>query len=153
MPETKEDLLVPCDIGAVTPELKIKGAKDQKEHTDIVATNDRTYLIAVAIHKDRSRNVMTRISCKNGIPLGGYLYDVQSDNYHVECCDYLQLGYLPVSFVINVESAGWATRIPMTESVIKKFMTDLQKRELKNFRNHFKSEDFHLEFIQMIDPN
>jgi len=37
--------------------------------------------------------------------------------------------------------------------VLKKYLSSLQKKELKNFKNHFKVEDYEVQFIQMIDPN
>jgi hypothetical protein len=147
-------LLEDCDnLLIVTPELKIRAAKDQKEHTEVVVASERTFLIVVAVHKDKSRNTINRISCKRGVPIGGYVYDAQSEAYSYECSDYAMIGYLPVSFIMRVQGSSWQVRVPMCESVLKKFMTSLQKRELKNFKNHFKPEDYHIEFIQMIDPN
>jgi len=147
-------LLEDCDnLLIVTPELKIRAAKDQKEHTEVVVSTERTYLVVVAVHKDKSRNSINRITCKRGIPIGGYVYDAQSESYSFDCSDYLMLGYIPVSFVMRVQGSSWQARVPMCESVLKKFMTSLQKRELKNFKNHFKAEDYYVEFIQMIDPN
>ena len=137
----------------VTPELKIRAAKDQKEHFEVFSAPERTYLIVTAIHKDKTRNVVNRLSCKKGVPIMGYVFDTQSDTYHIECCDYLHLGYVPISFMAKMPGTGWTFRVPMCETVIKKFMTTLQKKELRNFKNHFKLEDHSIEFIQMIDPN
>lgn len=149
-----ETLLEDCsNLLLVTPELKIRAAKDQKEHVEIVPAPERTYLIVAAVHKEKSRNNINRISCKKGVPINGYVYDAKSETYSYECCDYLILGYIPISFFMKVQNTSWTVRTPMCESVLKKFMTSLQKRELKNFKNHFKPEDYRIEFIQMIDPN
>lgn len=158
MPENETTLasalLEDCDnLIVVTPELKIKAAKDQKEHMEVASCPERTYLIALAIHKEKSRNAINRISAKKGLPIAGYVYDSQSETYCYECADYLHLGYIPVSFVVKVQGTPWKMRVPMCESVLKKFMTSLQKRELKNFKNHFKSEEYRVEFLQLIDPN
>lgn len=157
MPEseiTASVLLEDCDnLIVVTPELKIRAAKDQKEHTEIVSTFERTFLIAVAIHKDKNRNVINRISCKKGIPITGYIYDAQAEAYCYECADYLSLGYIPISFIAKVQGTSWHMRVPMCESVLKKFMTSVQKRDLKNFKSHFKADEYKVELFQLIDPN
>ena len=36
---------------------------------------------------------------------------------------------------------------------IKKFLNDMQKNELKKFKNHFKSNEYKIRYVQMIDPN
>ena len=41
----------------------------------------------------------------------------------------------------------------MSENVIKKYLTTLQKKELKNFKTHFKAEEYDIQYIQMIDAN
>lgn len=149
---SEPDLASQCEA-AVGSDLKSRAAKDQKEHTEFVAVSERTYLVVTAIHKDQSRNIVNRISCKKVVPIGGYIYDSLSDTYQVECCDYLHLGYIPFSLMATVPNTGWRFRVPMCEATIKRFMTDLQKKELKNFKSHFKNSDYHIEFMQMIDAN
>ncbi len=156
MPENDSDVLADDgDLIVVTPELKIKAAKDQKDHMEIHACVERTYLIVAAVHRDKARNAINRISCSKGVPIAGYVYDASTgqEAYVYECCDYLHLGYIPASFVAKMQGSSWEVRVPMCESVIKKFMSSQQRRELKNFKNHFRPEDYHVEFIQMIDPN
>jgi hypothetical protein len=154
MPENEPVALEDCDnLVTVTPEMKVKAAKDQREHIEIVHSPEQTYLIVMAVHNDRSRNVLNRISCKKGVPINGYVYDAKADTYCYECVDYLHLGYIPISFSVKLEGASWLVRVPMCESVLKKFMTTLQKRELKNFKNHFKGEEYKVEFLQLINPN
>lgn len=138
----------------ITPDVKAKTAKELQHFFEVTPSFERTYVIAIAHHRERGRNFVNRISCKKGLPIGGYTYDSQSDSYHVECTDFLHLGYIPVSFTTKVKGIfGWEVRVPMPESVLKKYLTSLQKKELKNFKNHFKAEDYEVQFIQMIDPN
>ena len=47
----------------------------------------------------------------------------------------------------------WGMRVPMPESIIRKCLSPLQKKELKNFKNHFGPEEYTIEYIQMIDAN
>ena len=116
--------------------------------------NTETYVIAVAISKDSSKNFINRISCKKGIPIEGYVYDAQSDCYFVECSDYLHVGVIPVSCVFTSKSGGsWKMNAPLPESVIKKYLTDGQKKDLKNFKGHFNNDDYVINYIQMVSPN
>jgi hypothetical protein len=113
-----------------------------------------TYIIVVATNKDSNKNYINSISCKKGIPIEGYVYDAQSDCYFIECSDFLHLGVIPFSFVIKSKSSQyWKTNIPIPESVIKKNLTDSQKKDLRNFKNHFKSDDYIINYVQMVSPN
>jgi len=138
----------------LTPELKFKVSKEVRDNMEITPSDEITYVIVVAIHKDNSRNIISKISCKKGLPLGGYIYDSHSDAYYIDCVDYLHLGFVPFSFIGRIKGIKhWKSRIPMSESVIKKYLNPLQKKELKNFKNHFRVEDHDIQYIQMIDPN
>lgn len=138
----------------ITPEMRLKTAKEVRDNCVVLPQPERTYVIVVAVHRDQARNIVSKISCKKGLPLGGYVYDSQTDTYHVDCSDFLHLGYVPASFTMRVKGVDdWEARIPMPESVLKKYLNPLQKKELRNFRTHFRQEDYHIQFIQMIDPN
>jgi hypothetical protein len=135
-------------------------AKDQKDckfvHKSLGIKKSflSTYVIAVAVNFDQSKNFINRISCKKGIPLGGYVYDAQSDCYFVECSDFFHLGILPFSFVLKGTDCGsWQSYVPMPESVIKANLTESQKKELKTFKNNFRSLNYKINYIQMVSPN
>ena len=138
----------------VNPEFEAKTAKEVQHSLEVKKSLEQTYIIVIAYNRERGRNFVNKISCKKGLPIGGYTYDSQSDSYHIECTDYLHLGYIPISFVAGMKGVkDWEVRVPMPETVIKKHLSSLQKKELKNFKNHFKSETYEIQFVQMIDPN
>ena len=117
-------------------------------------TNLETYVIAVAISKDFTKNFINRISCKKGIPIDGYVYDAQSDCYFIECSDYLHIGVIPVSCVISSKSgSSWKINVPLPETVIKKYLNESQKKDLKNFKGHFNNDEYVINFIQLVSPN
>ena len=146
--------LADCNIVAITPELQTKATKDQKENVEIISSLERrTYLIVAAVHSNPAKNNINRISSRTGTPIAGYVYDSQSEAYCYDCNSYLNLGYIPISFAVKVRNTGWQMQIPMSESVLKKFMTTLQKRELKNFKTHFKSDEYRIEFLQLLAAN
>lgn len=149
-----EEIILEDDLAILTPEFKAKASKDLQHFMEILPSFERTYIIVTAHNHEFGRNYVNRISCKKGLPIGGYIYDSQSDSYHVDCADYFHLGYIPISFVARIKGMeDWQMRVPVPENVLKKFLTTLQKKELRNFKNHFKAENFDIQFIQMIDPN
>lgn len=118
---------------------------------EISFLDEQTYIIAVAKHKENAKNTINRISCSKGLPIGGFTYDAQNDSYYVECTDYLHLGYIPIAFSVKLNN--WKMRVPISESVLKKYFTTFQKKELRNFKNHFKSDFYEIQYIQMVNPN
>lgn len=145
-----EDLTI--DMKQLDLDNKIK--KEVLNSFEIISLIDQTYIIVMAKHKEKVKNVINRISCSKGSPIGGFTYDTQSDSYYVECVDYFHLGYVSASFFIKIkELNNWKIRIPIPENILKKYLTTLQKKELKNFKNHFKSDLYEIQYIQMINPN
>ena len=100
--------------------LHAKALKDLRDRMRIEVSSDRTLMIVVVTHDDPVKNELTRVSCRKGFPLFGYLYDSQGDSYYIECVDYFTLGYIHVSFFQTMPGVGnWKTRIPMPESTTK----------------------------------
>ena len=106
-----------------------KIAKEVHRSLSICAVNSSTHVFVVAINKNPAKNFVNRITCKRAMPIGGYVYDSQSDSYIVECADFLNLGTVPVAFMQS------------------------QKNELKKFKSHFRSDEYEIDYIQLIDPN
>ena len=148
------DEIIKSSEEIITPELKVKSSKEIHNNLEMHSSLEKTFIIVAAVHKEKNKNFVNKISCKKGLPIGGYTYDSQSDSYYYECADYFHLGYVPISFFAKMKTTSeWQVRIPMIENVIKRYLTPLQKKELKNFKNIFKSEDYNFQYIQMIDPN
>lgn len=125
----------------------------QLEKLQIKEGKHRTYVVVIAIHREESRNTINRIPCRRGIPLNGYVYDAKDDSYHVDCSDYFYLGYIPISFILSVENTSWHKEIPVHENVLKQFLTEQQKFDLKTFLDQFNPENYIIEYMQMIDSN
>ena len=128
----------------------------RKVHRNIcvVPTKSSTVVVLVAVNRDPSQNIIRKLSCRRGIPIGGYVYDMQADSYFYNCEDFLHLGSVPVSFMIRMqEDFEWQEYVPMPESVIKTFLTKGQKKMLSSFRRRFKSPEHTISLVQLIDPN
>jgi hypothetical protein len=145
---------LPYDLDLLTPEFKVKAIKEQRDNLELALCQDRTYLVLAAIHREDGRNSLNKISCKRGIPLGGYVYDATADSYTIACVDYMLLGYIPVSMAMRVSGQShYQMRVPLAEAVVRRFLNPAQKKDVKNFRAVYKPENHRLEYIQMIDCN
>lgn len=139
---------------SASPEQKTKALKEQRDAVETFFAHDRTYIILAAIHKDRTRNILNRIPCKKGISMQGYTYDAQADTYQIECSDYVLLGSIPVSMKIRFTGIkNWEVRVPLLESVVKRYLTAAQKKDVRTFKAVHKPEEFLLQYVQLIDPN
>ena len=130
-------------------ELHAKCISDIRDKLEIEFSHDKTYVAVLAVAENSDRNKLTTVSCKKGIPITGYSYDSQTESYVVECCDYFPLGYIQASYWHTMPGvANWRQRIPMPESVIKRFLTPEQKSDLRGFKAAYKGCKFH--FMQII---
>jgi hypothetical protein len=126
--------------------------RDIKANIEIMFTDVRTFIILIAVAKDFSRNNLTSIVCKKGVPLCGYVYDTKSECYYLDCVDFAHLGYIPFSVQIKVKGVGnWRKRIPLPESVVRRYLTSEQKDDLKRFRVKYPSSEYNLNFVQFLD--
>ncbi len=70
-------------------------------------------------------------------------YDSKNHKYYVDCVEYLDLGIIPISFSIKVAKIShWECKIPIIESVIRKYLTKDQKNKLQKFQNEYKDCNF-----------
>ena len=77
-------------IESINDELKLKLKLSKEIKRDLVVTTSsyRTYIVCAAVHKNTQLNVVNKIACKKGIPIGGYVYDNQFDCYYYSCLLY-----------------------------------------------------------------
>jgi len=125
-----------------------------KSQLDIRLSNNSTFLLLIAFNKiNKSKNVINYISCKKALPIGGFVYDSQMDSYCINCCDYIELGSVPISIEISIKDCfNWVTKTPLPEKIFKKYLNTYQKKEIKNFISKF-NEDYDISYVQMIEPN
>ena len=149
MPDEFEDIL--NNLGP-SPELQAIAIKDAIDHLVLEVVPERTYIIILAVHTDSDQNNLTRIHCKKGVPIAGYVFDTVTESYHVDCHDYFQLGYIPISLQQRVPGVGnWSQRMPMPEQAIRRFLSPQQKRDLRNFKATYKGSQFGFHYMQIID--
>ena len=145
-----ENELVPYDDMAVSKKILAGVHRGIK----IVQTNSQTHLTVVAVNRDESKNFVNKLSCRRGMPIKGYIYDAQTDSYCYNCSDFLYIGTLPYSFRLKASSDDqWDVAVPIPDKIVKSLLSTSQKQVVSNFRKHFKSPDYTIRFVQMIDPN
>lgn len=135
-------------------EEKIKSitVKAIKNSLKITPALGSTYIVVLVFHKDPDKNYLRPIKYDKGIPISGHLYDTQSKSYYIECHDMLLLGVIPVSFFMSMKNVGnWNPRIPLPETVIKKYLNIQQKKDLKNFKNGHEGNQYSFQYLQMVD--
>jgi len=136
----------------IKPEASPEDLEEIKSHLEIVQQPETSFIIVLAINKDSSNNHIAKIPCNRGMPLDGYsyIYDNSRDIYFAECADYLMLGDVNVSFKMKFSEGLdlWNVDVPMPESLIKKYLTTSQNRDLKKFKAIF-NNDYKFNFLQL----
>jgi hypothetical protein len=132
--------------------IDFKTIADIRNKLKVEISKDRTFIVVLAIHQNLTKNVYTRIQCRQGIPISGYVYDAQQQVYYIDCHDYIPLGYIPVSIYITMPGVGnWRQRVPMPETTIRRYLTSIQRNDLRNFKSTYRSNQFDIHFMQIID--
>jgi hypothetical protein len=130
-----------------------KNLRDVKSSIEVFLEEEETFVVAVAVSKNEDYNKIHRIKC-DGIAIGGYAYDSNSDTCYVEGCDYISLGLIPISFTMKIKGASrYQISIPLPESVVKRSLDVGQKRLLKKFSSKFSKDRYKIDFFQMTGVN
>ena len=125
--------------------------RDFKTNMKIRAMSQQTYVMVLAVHRDDDKNKIEKISCDRGAPLGGYVYDSINECFFISCIDLLPLGYVPVSFKLEMKGTGyWEVDIPMPENVLRRYFGDSQLHDLQRFKSIHPKGECKFQFLQFI---
>lgn len=128
--------------------------RDVKSQMEIVRRSENSYVIVLAVNKEPHNNSIKKIPSRRGIPIGGYVYDASNDCYLIKCMGFAVLGYVPISFKLQMAGVGsWAVDLPVPESILTRHLTAAQKSELRKFMGSFRSEECNFEYVQMLGPS
>ena len=150
------DKLDEFDAPVFDEEIKLLGkeGKDIKDFQSSIILEPQpfpTLIVAYAVHKNPSNNAVKSIQGKQGIPIGGYSYHVVEDCFDVRCVDTLPLGEIGVSLKMTLPGCSqWHVFVPLPENIIKRYLANKQKNDLRNFREKYPANDFNIEYFQMI---
>ena len=122
-----------------------------RDQIQVLAVAERTYLVALAIHSDSSKNVPAKLPCQ-GTPICACGYDCVNDYYGINCVDFVNLGYISVAFKMSVKgNSRWEPFIPIPECVLMRYLSESQKADLESFRAVYGDGEIRIEFLQMIE--
>jgi len=138
--------------------------KDLKSKLQLIKVDSPTRVILLIVHKDESKNDITRLNCRNliplsgypvgskNIPVGGYVYDAVNDSYLVNCIDFFNVGTIPFSYKIKLDNVGvWTVHVPLPEIIITRYLAEEDLRSLNMFKSYYCYEhEFDFNFIQFI---
>lgn len=132
-----------------------KDLRDIKSNFFVETLPEKTYLIALAIHKLPDCNTLQRIPSSYGTPIGGYVYDECNKYYVVSCTDMLGLGHIPIAYNLRMkDNPEWSLRVPLTEKVIHRHMNKLQRSDYRHFKNNYLGSNAvsncRVEFFQLV---
>jgi hypothetical protein len=109
---------------------------------------ENTHIFVLALNS--SKNKLISIDYKEkSIPMAGCVYDAKFGKYYVECVEYLDLGTIPVSFSIKIDKISrWESKIPITEPVIKTYLSEQQVANLEAYK--IRNKGCRFEFMQLV---
>jgi hypothetical protein len=118
---------------------------------EMVKGEKTVVVLVVRDVKHPKNNKHKRIQCQDGTGFCGYVLDLASDSYIVECLEFISLGNVHASYTLTMpNTAGWKMQIPMPESVIERLISPYHKRVLVQTREKYPRPDYELHFMQMI---
>ena len=109
---------------------------------------ENTHIFVLALNS--SKNKLVSIDYKEkSTPMTGCTYDTKFGKYYVECVEYLDLGVIPVSFSIKIDKISrWESKIPITEPVIKTYLSEQQVANLEAYK--IRNKGCRFEFMQLV---
>lgn len=124
-----------------------------KSKLKIVKTKERTFIVAMAVHKNPDKNFMEKIPLNYGEPIGGFLMNDVNKCYYMNCANYVFLGYVPLAYRLEMPGVEhWNPRIPLPEQVICEYLNETRLEELNSFKESFNG-DYTIQFMQLVGEN
>jgi hypothetical protein len=128
-----------------------KDTKSIKKSITLEQNFQGVYVWVVASHKNFDLNQKMEIKTDFGIPLTPEVHDKIRDVYYAEGTNIHFIGYIPVSYRLIIEDSNFELIIPLPLSIIKKYMTDCQKKNYKEWKNSLENINLEFRFFQILD--
>jgi hypothetical protein len=128
-----------------------RDAKDIKKAIRISQEDVGMHVVAIAQNMAvPDLNLLLEVPTIDGDPLNSEVYDTVKDCYHVRGVSSYDIGRIPVNYVISLDDGNWEQEIPLPFSVIKRYMTEDQRKSFEEWRSKYKSSDFSIVYLQML---
>jgi hypothetical protein len=139
---------------AVDEKQMAKDVKELKTRTKVLLGKGKTIVLAVASSLTSEENKMIHAPCKNGIHICNAVYDVTRDSFIVEGVEVYTVGDIPIHYYIEMEGVqGFRVHLPLPEKVIKRYLTDSEKKKFEDWKSKFPFETHNIKFLQMVTTN
>lgn len=128
-----------------------KDRKDIKRAIDLDQNDTGLHVVAIAVSKhDANRSI--NISAREGVCLCHEFHDHVRDCYHVYAVDYLEIGHIPVNYVITITGIdNWYVDVPLPLSVLRRYMTLGQKKRFDAWKTKYPESDYYITFLQILN--
>jgi hypothetical protein len=117
----------------------VRDTRDIKRGIKLHQDTCGTYVFVVAVNNNYENNRLLEISCNFGKPLNSEVHDMVKDAYHVEGVDFLEIGMVHVNYRMSIDHCMWDVDIPLSISVIKRYMTEDQRLKYDRWRSIYYS--------------
>jgi hypothetical protein len=125
---------------------------DTKEIKDSLILEPTGYPVevyAIAFAANGRKNQCRKISCRKTKPLGNWCYDLNSDQFLVDCAGHQHLGRFPIGYKARMEGVeGWAVDVPLSLSVIEKRLSPQHQEAFDIFKKKYPEKTHTYSYIQ-----
>lgn len=131
-----------------------KDSREIKRSLRVSQATHGTYVCAVAVARDDDDLIENRLLTipVMGEPLSKECYDTIRDVFVVEGVDWMEIGIIPVNYVLHFgeHQGSWDIDIPLPPSVIKRYLDKDQKTLLNRWKSRWSRSDYRIDFLQSI---
>jgi hypothetical protein len=131
-----------------------KDVKELKTRTKVSLGKGKTIVLAVATALNSEENKIIYAPCKNGIHVCNTVYDVTRDSFVVEAVEVYTVGEVSVHYYMEMEGVqGFRVHLPLPEKVVKRYITESEKKKFDEWKASFPSEKYNIKLLQMVTSN
>jgi len=126
-----------------------KDKRDIKRNINIVQEDVGVYAYVVAVPRDSHQDEYVTIPASFGEPIGNRCYDIVRDSFYIRGSSFHAIGFVPVNYKLLMNDVGWSVDVPLPVSVLKRYMSEAQEKEFKDWKSNFRYHNF--DFLQVLN--
>lgn len=126
-----------------------KDVRDIKRAVDLECRSQSTRVVVIAVALDDDKNNMMFIPTGSGTAISQEVYDAVRDGFIIDGVSQFSLESIPVSYRLYLE--GWEAEIPLPMSVVRRYLSDNEKKRLDEWMAAFPKEDYYFQTVQILE--
>jgi hypothetical protein len=123
--------------------------KDIKRNLTVSEDSHGVYVYAIAISKNKFCAEHVSIPTVYGEPIGSHCYDMINDRFFIRGVSSHYIGLIPVNYKLKMSDSGWSVDVPLPFTVIKRYMSDEQIKDFKNWKSRHKRHE--IKYFQVLN--